>query len=119
MGWHVRAGTSGHEADGGGVVTEYTEMLHLTAIYRAYDCDGSLLYIGQSKTLGSRLRRHETSSTWFTEFLDGGRIECELVWGDKKSVDEYEKQLIQNERPEHNWIHNNRKRSRRKRQVAS
>ena len=80
--------------------------LQITCVYRAFDIDDYLLYIGISDDLGSRLRRHDKDSRWFDEVTDGGRLEFEWVWGTRREIEQYEKELIQSEQPLYNVTHN-------------
>ena len=40
-----------------------TDKTHV--VYRAYDDEGTLLYIGLTRNLGRRMSEHERSSAWF------------------------------------------------------
>ena len=80
--------------------------LGATTIYRAFDIDGTLLYVGISKNIGRRLREHEKSSIWWSEAVDGGRIEFECAWGERAEVERHEAALIRSEKPVYNVTHN-------------
>lgn len=45
-----------------------------TAVYRLYDADGRLIYIGQSQRMGQRMRGHMLNS-WFYELVDSIELE--------------------------------------------
>ena len=43
----------------------YTDMMnHRTCVYRAYDVDGNLLYVGISMNLPARLECHRRKAWW-------------------------------------------------------
>lgn len=73
-----------------------------TALYRHFDCDGRLLYVGVSLSAIKRTAQHRQRASWFTEIT---RIEIE--WHTSRSAAELaEKRAIKAERPLYNIKHN-------------
>lgn len=73
-------------------------MTGRTALYRHFDADGCLLYVGISCNPLSRLKQHSWAAEWF-ERLASTSVE----WLDKRSeAMKAERSAIQNELPEFN-----------------
>lgn len=72
------------------------------ALYRFYDADGVLLYVGISKHWPERLTQHRRDKVWFD---DVARVDVEYH-PDRDSVERAERLAIGNERPLHNIVHN-------------
>jgi hypothetical protein len=72
-------------------------------LYRAYNSEGSLLYVGISYSALIRITAHRRDKPWFG---DVARIEVEKVPGDRYAAEERERQAIWAERPLHNVVHN-------------
>lgn len=70
----------------------------MTQLYRHYDRDGNLLYVGISVNALCRLRQHEKFSHWFWQVC---RIEIE-TFPDQEAALEAECSAIHNEKPRHN-----------------
>lgn len=68
-------------------------------LYRHYDSEGNLLYIGMSLHILARLYQHSTSSNWFENIA---RIEIQH-YPDRASVLKAEKEAIKNEKPRYNY----------------
>lgn len=84
---------SGHPDRRDGVV--------ITSLYRLYDEDDDLLYVGISSRLLRRLRVHQRRQVW-------GKQICYVEWvefTDRAEAEAAERQVIHNERPLHNVIH--------------
>lgn len=67
-------------------------------LYRLFDKDGSLLYIGVSANPTDRMRVHKTGSSWFNNVA---RLDVEKV-GTKADALNKERRAIIQERPKHN-----------------
>lgn len=70
-------------------------------LYRAYDNENNLLYVGMTQSLRNRIRTHIAVSNWM-EKTDWIKIER---YPDRKSVMEAERSAIKNELPERNIQH--------------
>lgn len=69
-------------------------------LYRHFDSDGRLLYVGISLSAVSRLRQHATSSHWFKEIA---RVEIEKLPSREAALNA-ERHAIHNEKPIHNLM---------------
>lgn len=69
-------------------------------VYRLYDRQGRLLYVGSSDELGRRLTRHATNALWWR---NSERITWER-WGSRSDALWAESRAIWNERPMHNVV---------------
>jgi len=76
----------------------YSDMVNRrTCVYRAYDADERLLYVGISMSLDGRLTKHR-SSAWWPEV-----VEITVQWFDgREAAKAAEREAILNERPMHN-----------------
>lgn len=72
-----------------------------TELYRHYDKDGTLLYVGISLSTVARLGQHKTYSRWF-EKIDTIKIER---YTSRKAALAAEKRAIKSERPKYNKAH--------------
>ena len=70
-------------------------------LYRHFDRDGNLLYVGVSWSVLERLRRHEKCSPWFGE-VDSIRLE---KYPSRKELLKAELEAIRTERPLYNKAH--------------
>lgn len=70
-------------------------MQHL---YRHFDANGELLYVGISLSAINRLAQHKGASHWFNEIA---RVDI-TCYPDRKSVIDAESAAITNENPKHN-----------------
>lgn len=73
-----------------------------TALYRHFDHEGRLLYIGVSMTVTGRTAQHETYAPWFQQ-IDHIKLEW---FGSRSSAMRAEKYAIKSEKPLHNVIFN-------------
>lgn len=73
----------------------------MTAVYRAYDSDGSLLYVGIAKNWGSRWAQHAEHSPFFGEVA---RLEVRYVASREEALT-VEADAIRTERPVWNKAH--------------
>lgn len=72
-----------------------------TALYRHFDANGELLYVGISINPNSRSASHKSSSDWFSQIH---RIDVE--WHETRELAlEAEKRAIQNGQPKRNKMH--------------
>lgn len=72
-----------------------------TALYRHFDAAGSLLYVGISLCVVTRLRQHRRDAHWFTEIA---RIDVE--WHpSREAACDAEFAAIRSEKPRHNITH--------------
>lgn len=76
-----------------------------TAVYRLYDADDRLIYVGQSQRMGQRMRTHSKHSWWY-ELFD--RIEVEYH-PTRAAAMAAEATAIQEEQPAFNAMHTGRK----------
>ncbi|MEO1720939.1 MAG: hypothetical protein AAFR84_00890 [Pseudomonadota bacterium] len=72
-----------------------------TSLYRHYDADGVLLYVGIALNHVSRLSQHMASASWFYEIA---RIEVEH-FDSRLAAETAERIAIRDERPLHNKAH--------------
>lgn len=72
-----------------------------TALYRHFDDEGRLLYVGISLSPTYRLSQHRVSSAWFVRI---SRVEVEW-FDDRGSAMAAEKHAIKSEKPEYNVVH--------------
>ncbi|MBO9437314.1 hypothetical protein J7354_01440 [Sulfitobacter sp. R18_2] len=76
-------------------------MTTRTALYRHYDADGQLLYVGITACLSERDRNHEATSHWHGQVLSS-RVE----WHDSRtSAVSAERRAIRDEAPKFNVMH--------------
>lgn len=73
----------------------------MTALYRHYAKDETLLYVGISCKPITRLKQHEHDSGWAAEIA---RVEIER-FGSRQDALEAERAAIKKERPKHNVVH--------------
>ena len=72
-----------------------------TALYRHFDVEGRLLYVGISLNAVARLAQHRETAHWFGQIA---RIEVE--WHESRMLAEAaERKAIKAERPAHNLAH--------------
>lgn len=71
-------------------------------LYRFFDKDKNLLYIGISKSFGNRFNQHAHISEWFAK-ANSVTIEH---YPNRASVETAEKKAIKSERPKYNKSHN-------------
>jgi predicted GIY-YIG superfamily endonuclease len=72
------------------------------ALYRFFDAEGALLYVGITNHLPQRLRDHDRNKPWFDNVANV-RVEH---FPDRKSVLDAEREAIRTEKPRHNIQHN-------------
>lgn len=72
-----------------------------TALYRHFDIDGKLLYVGISYDVEKRTKQHENLAEWFGEIAE---IKTEY-FNTRKEAQAAEKEAIKTERPLHNVAH--------------
>lgn len=70
-------------------------------LYKHYDSDGNLLYVGISFSIAQRISQHKKSSNWFA---DSGHITI-LKFASRSLAEEAEQKSIRNENPLHNVLH--------------
>lgn len=68
-------------------------------LYRCFDTDGKLIYIGQSMSIASRLQKHERKSTWWQQV---SQITFERGYESREQLIAAETRAIQNEKPRYN-----------------
>jgi hypothetical protein len=73
-----------------------------TALYRCFDRDGSLLYVGISVSAAARLIGHKRNSCWFNSLH---RVDVQYFSSRKKALEE-EAAAIKKEKPKLNKHHN-------------
>ena len=75
----------------------------MTDLYRYYDADGRLLYIGISLNAVARATQHRADKHWWN---DVARMTVEKIPGDRRHALEVERRAIRDEGPLHNVVHN-------------
>lgn len=75
-------------------------------VYRAYDKDDRLLYVGASALLEQRMQQHATQKAWFADVAYIDVEECPPR--DYSLMLATERRAIETERPLHNVRHNQR-----------
>lgn len=73
-----------------------------TYVYRAFDQDGRLLYVGMTGNLANRWAEHRTGSLW-SSLMAGYRIVGPFAT--REAAARYERQAIQTEQPAYNIQH--------------
>lgn len=77
------------------------EMAEETAVYRIYDVDDVLLYVGMSVSPETRFADHRTCKSWMEQ-----AHRYEIAWyATRAEADREEKRAIREERPRHNSVH--------------
>ena len=74
----------------------------MARLYRHFDKDGALLYVGISCNAITRLKQHEHDSGWAAEIA---RVDIEHFASREEAL-AAERAAIKNERPKHNVVHN-------------
>lgn len=74
----------------------------MTTLYRIFDSDRRLLYIGIADNVLSRLGQHRSSKEWWSEVSS---VQFE-EHPDRATAERAERDAIQRERPLHNIVHN-------------
>lgn len=69
-----------------------------TTLYRLYDCDEQLLYVGISTDFGQRFDEHRAEKAWWSE-VTSVRLHH---FDDRPSATRAERQAIASEAPRHN-----------------
>lgn len=72
------------------------------SLYRLYDADDQLLYVGVAHSFLGRLRQHEDGQPWWNEAV---RVTVEH-YGSSAQALEAERVAIQTDRPRYNVFHN-------------
>ena len=80
-------------------------------LYRHYDKDDNLLYIGRTSSVGGRLSEHRHSSEWVLFLLDGGYTKYEQ-FDSLNELRQAEISAIKKEQPKFNTCHKKSGRSR-------
>jgi predicted GIY-YIG superfamily endonuclease len=73
-------------------------MSDRTAVYRFYDADGQLLYVGMTGNLGRRFAMHAATKKWWPQVA---RRTAEW-FGDRGEAAQAEREAIRAEKPVHN-----------------
>ena len=79
-----------------------TNVEHPTDLYRYYDHNGQLLYVGVSKSAVMRAMQHEHTAGWW----DAWTYMTRQQYPSRTSALAAEYEAIRNERPAHNVAHN-------------
>lgn len=90
------------------VVPYKTEWNQRNFVYRYFDADGNLLYIGTTANAEARYRHHASKSVWFREIANSTYEQFDT----RTEALAAEKAAIEAERPLHNKIWNNQSTSR-------
>lgn len=78
-------------------------MSDYQALYRFYNSDDELLYIGITLNPSERFKQHKGEKPWWTEVA---RIEIQ-TYESRQAVTDAEQAAIRSERPKYNVVHNN------------
>ena len=70
-------------------------------LYRCYDADGVLLYIGVSKSWADRMYAHHLSKPWWDDVVD-----VRLTPVTEADAYVWEREAIEAEQPRYNVVHN-------------
>jgi predicted GIY-YIG superfamily endonuclease len=75
-----------------------------TALYRCFDADEELLYVGISKDPAERWKQHRSTAPWWRD------VTMRVVewYDDRPAAERAERKAIQTEGPRHNVLHNQR-----------
>lgn len=74
----------------------------ITSLYRHFDSDGALLYVGISMSWPARTKQHVHGSRWFDQVA---KVEIER-FSTRAAALEAERQAIKSEKPKFNIVHN-------------
>lgn len=74
-----------------------------TDLYRFYDADGVLLYVGISLSAIQRASQHRAEKEWWSSVA---HMDVERIDGDRAAAELAEREAIKTERPVHNVMHN-------------
>jgi predicted GIY-YIG superfamily endonuclease len=83
-----------------------TRTVKSEQLYRLFDADGTLLYIGISYSAIARFAQHKADKPWIGDVC---RIEIETHDVSRAEILEIERQAIISERPLHNVVHSGAK----------
>jgi len=82
-------------------------MKEKTALYRHFDCDGVLLYVGISKNPVARMSQHFLFAEWFRQISS-----IKIEWLEtREAAERHEMDAIKKEKPKYNRVHNRKPRS--------
>lgn len=73
----------------------------MSVVYRFFNAEDDLLYIGQSQRMLTRIREHELCTPWFDEVT-----QITVQTTSAEDLDSVEREAIRNERPRYNVVHN-------------
>lgn len=77
------------------------------ALYRFYDADGALLYVGISADPEKRIGQHRCTAPWAGEIVQNA-----VAWfDDREAAEKAERTAIKREEPRHNVHHGNGRRT--------
>jgi hypothetical protein len=79
-------------------MTSLSTWVPTASVYRCFDAEGRLLYIGASSSVKQRLRGHRQKSPWWSEVAEVA-VDPPLPYDDAR---EAEKDAIVAEQPRHN-----------------
>lgn len=85
--------------------TQTVPGVKMQQLYRLYDADGTLLYIGISYSAISRYAQHKATQPWIGDVC---RIDIETHDVSRAEILEIERRAIISEKPLHNRAHNTR-----------
>lgn len=74
-------------------------------LYRMYDAEGTLLYIGISKSAIKRLTQHMVEQPWVQQIA---KVDIEQLECDRTTAMQIEREAIIDEKPKYNVVHNGR-----------
>ena len=72
-------------------------------LYRMYDADGALLYVGISYSAVTRFAQHRATKPWIGEVA---RVDISTHHVTRDEIERMERQAIIDEQPRHNVVHN-------------
>lgn len=71
-------------------------------LYRFFNADGDLLYVGMTKNPGQRLAGHSSNQSWWREVANVTMEHCDT----RAALKRAERDAIRNESPKYNVVHN-------------
>lgn len=72
-----------------------------TALYRCFDADDELLYVGISKDPAARWKQHQSKAPWWRDVA----MRTVEWYDDRPAAEVAERKAVQTEGPRHNVIH--------------
>lgn len=71
-------------------------------LYRHFDAEGRLLYVGITVDPVARLRNHKLNAPWARDIA---RVEVSVAFGSREEAEDAERRVIRAEAPTYNTVH--------------